>query len=65
MCGWEGLTDELARFISCIDPLKALLKGRNLVIHGRIYADQKTGDVLKPARTGYPEVSGVDDRCLA
>ncbi len=59
LSGWEGLTDELARFLACIDPLKALLERRNLVIHARIYADPKTGDVLKPARSGYPEVPAV------
>ena len=56
---WPQLTDELARFLTCIDPLTQLLERRNLVIHGRIYADPKTGDVLKPARVGYPDVPAV------
>lgn len=59
MGGWAGMADELTRFLACIDPLKALLERRNLVIHARIYADPKTGDVLKPARAGYPEVPAV------
>jgi hypothetical protein len=56
MDGWAEMADELTRFRACIDPLKKLLERRNLVIHSRIYADPKTGDVLKPARAGYPEV---------
>ena len=59
MGGWAGMADELTRFLACIDPLRALLERRNLVIHARIYADPKTGDVLKPARAGYPEVPAV------
>jgi hypothetical protein len=54
--GWTRLPDELTRFITCIDPLKALLERRNLIVHGRIYSDPRTGDVLKPARAGYPEI---------
>ncbi len=54
--GWVGLTDELTRFHTCIGPLKALLERRNLIVHGRIYSDQRTGDVLKPARAGCPEI---------
>jgi hypothetical protein len=56
MDGWAGMADELTRFRAYIDPLRELLERRNLVIHARIYADPKTGDVLKPARAGYPEV---------
>lgn len=59
MGGWAGMADELTRFLACIDPLKALLERRNLVIHARIYADPKTGDMLKLARAGYPEVPAV------
>ncbi len=54
--GWTRLPDELTRFLTCIDPLKALLERRNLIIHGRIYSDPKSGDVLKPARVGFPEI---------
>jgi hypothetical protein len=59
MNGLVGLTDELVLFLACIDPLKALLERRNLVIHSRIYANPKTGDVLKPARVGHPAVPAV------
>lgn len=56
MGGWTGKADELTRFLDYVDELRVLLETRNRVIHGRIYADRKTGDVLKPARAGYPEV---------
>jgi hypothetical protein len=56
---WSGLTPELKRFLSHIDPLKDLLEKRNLIIHGRIYANPRTGDVIKPARVGYPEIPAV------
>jgi hypothetical protein len=59
MEAWEDLTEELARFMSCIEPIGDLLERRNLMIHGRIYADPKTGDVLKPARFGLPEVPAI------
>lgn len=56
MGGWVKTADELSLFLACIGPLKALLERRNLAIHARIYVDPKTGDVLKPARAGYPDV---------
>lgn len=59
MEAWEELTEELSRFMSCIEPIGDLLERRNLIIHGRIYADPKTGDVLKPARFGFPETPAI------
>jgi len=59
MEAWEDITQELSRFITCIEPIGNLLERRNLIIHGRIYADPKTGDVLKPARFGFPEIPAI------
>lgn len=56
MKAWDDLTEELSRFMNCIEPIGDLLERRNIIIHGRIYADPKTGDVLKPARFGFPEI---------
>ena len=59
MEAWEDITEELSRFMSCIEPIGDLLERRNLIIHGRIYADPKTGDLLKPARFGFPEIPAI------
>ena len=55
MEAWGELPAELNHFKSRIGAIKSLFDERNLVIHGRIYADPKTGDILKPARSGYPK----------
>lgn len=56
---WESLPEELTQFASYVDSILHLLDQRNLFIHGRIYADPKSGDVLKPAREEYPEQPAV------
>ncbi|MCA3274660.1 MAG: hypothetical protein ING26_03970 [Roseomonas sp.] len=58
---WPNLPSELEEFCSYTEQLLSLLENRNILIHGRIYADKKTGDTLKPARKGcqaVPAVSG-------
>ena len=56
---WDNLSAELSRFTKIIVMLSELLERRNLYIHGRIYADRKSGDILKPAREGYPEIPAM------
>ena len=54
-----NLPSELEEFCSYREQLLSLLEKRNRLIHGRIYADKKTGDTLKPARKGDQAVSAV------
>jgi hypothetical protein len=56
---WPNLSSELEEFCSYTEQLLSLLENRNILIHGRIYADKKTGDTLKPARKGCQAVSAV------
>jgi hypothetical protein len=56
---WPNLPSELEEFCSYTEQLLSLLENRNILIHGRIYADKKTGDTLKPARKGFPAVPAV------
>ena len=56
---WNNLSTELSRFTNIIVMLSELLERRNFYIHGRIYADRKSGDILKPAREGYPEIPAM------
>lgn len=50
------LPQELAGFVEALSPTKVLLDKRNLVVHGRIYNQPGSGDVLKPARRGLQEI---------
>lgn len=52
---WEGLTEGLSRFVDVIAELRRLLEETDAAVHGRVYKDPQTGDVLKPARDGSPE----------
>jgi hypothetical protein len=56
---WPNLPSDLAEFCNYTENLLNLLKERNLLIHGRIYADKTTGDTLKPARRGSPDIPAV------
>jgi hypothetical protein len=49
---WSNPPFEIRQFIDYADEALTLLDRRNLVIHGRIYADRQTGATLKPARSG-------------
>jgi len=56
---WPNSPSELRVFQQYIENLLNIFEKRNLLIHGRIYADKKTGDTLKPARKGYQAVPAV------
>jgi hypothetical protein len=56
---WPDLPSELRAFCKYIEILLNIFEKRNLLIHGRIYADKKTGDTLKPARKGHEAVPAV------
>lgn len=59
MTEWPDLSRKLEHFKKRIPLLIDLFDERNIIIHGRIYADPKTGDTLKPARSGYPSRPAV------